>query len=449
MFNGMPEQPNIIFMHSHNTGRHIQPYGFAAPTPNLQRMAEQGVIFRNAFAAAPTCSPSRASFLTGLCPHSAGMLGLAHRGFGRPEYPQHICHRLKAADYHTVHCGIEHIVYNAGGTTTYAGYDQWLGPKLDKAQDAGPAVARFISSAPKRPFFLSVGLRETHTPFAEPDPAHHRAEDERYCVPPSPLPDVPATRRDTAGFKASARIMDDAYGTILDALDRAGLTQNTLVFAFADHGLQMPRNMCNLTDHGLGVYLIARGPGGFTGGRCIDAMVSLMDLVPTCCDLAGIADVQPCEGRSLLPLLDGRAESLHDELFGEITFHASYEPTRSVRTQRYKYIRRYDGRDTVVLPNCDEARSKEYLLAHGWESQPRTQEMLFDLVFDPHEANNLIDRPEMAETLHDMKRRLHDWMRRTNDPLLATGHVPPPPGSKFNDASSRTCLEPPIVTPGA
>ena len=74
-------RPNILYIHSHDSGRYLQPYGHAVPAPNLQRLAEGGVLFRHAFSAAPTCSPSRASLLTGMCPHSNGMLGLAHRGF--------------------------------------------------------------------------------------------------------------------------------------------------------------------------------------------------------------------------------------------------------------------------------------------------------------------------------------------------------------------------------
>jgi arylsulfatase A-like enzyme len=88
-------KPNVIFLHAHNTGRYIQPYGYAIPAPKLQRLAETGVIFQQAFAAAPTCSPSRASFMTGMYPHSCGMFGLAHRGFSLPDYSIHLANFLK------------------------------------------------------------------------------------------------------------------------------------------------------------------------------------------------------------------------------------------------------------------------------------------------------------------------------------------------------------------
>ena len=85
-------RPNVLYIHSHDTGRYVQPYGHAIPTPAMQRLAEQGVLFRQAFSAAPTCSPSRAGLLTGQCAHSAGMIGLAHRGFSLHDYGRHIEH---------------------------------------------------------------------------------------------------------------------------------------------------------------------------------------------------------------------------------------------------------------------------------------------------------------------------------------------------------------------
>src|ERR1700681_3517988 len=111
---------NIVYIHSHDSGRYLQPYGHAVPAPNLQRLADGGVLFRHAFNAAPTCSPSRASLLTGQCPHSNGMLGLAHRGFSLNDYKQHILHRLRPHGYRSTLIGVQHIAKDPA----VIGYDE-------------------------------------------------------------------------------------------------------------------------------------------------------------------------------------------------------------------------------------------------------------------------------------------------------------------------------------
>ena len=130
------KMPNIVFMHSHNTGRFIQPYGHAILTPNLQRMAKEGVLFRQAYCTAPTCSPSRASFLTGMYPHSCGMLGLAHRGFAMKDYSVHIAQILKQNGYITALAGVEHI---AADPET-SGYDRILSAADPNYQHEAPQV---------------------------------------------------------------------------------------------------------------------------------------------------------------------------------------------------------------------------------------------------------------------------------------------------------------------
>ncbi len=432
----MTPRPNILFMHSHNTGRMVQPFGHAVSTPNLQRLARQGVLFRQAFAAAPTCSPSRASFLTGMYPHCCGMLGLAHRGFAMDDDAPHLARTLAAAGYLTALAGVEHTAPDV----RQVGYSRLLStmdtnyPELPQ-NDPVAAVVDFLAGKHARPFFVSLGLNETHRPFPPADPARFADEDERYCLPPPPFPDAPELRRDLADFKASARAMDAAYGTVLDALDRLGLADTTVVFCFSDHGLQFPRHMSNLTDAGLGVYLVVRGPGGFAGGRVVDAPVSLIDLAPTVYDLAGAAVPAGVQGTSLRPLLDGRVDGLHETLFGESNYHAAYEPMRSARTRRYKYIRRFDDhRDRAVLPNIDDTPSKQFFLRHGLGERKVPREALYDLVFDPCELNNLAADPEFAEPLADMRGRLAAWMEATADPLLAGGPVLPREPAVANDA---------------
>lgn len=427
--------PNILYLHSHDTGRYIQPYGHAVPTPNIQRLAEQGVLFRQNFCAGPTCSPSRASLLTGQCAHSSGMIGLAHRGFSLKDYKQHIVHTLRKVSYHSALSGVQHVAKNA----EIIGYDKILTTQGGKAAQT---AVDFLDNAPPQPFFLSVGFGVTHRKFPEPGPD----EDDRYCLPPAPIPDTPETRQDMAAFKASARILDRNIGIVLEALDKNSLAENTLVICTTDHGIAFPGMKCNLTDHGIGVMLIMRGPGGFTSGQVCDAMVSHIDVFPTICDLLAIEHPQWLQGESMMPLIRGEADEINEEIFAEVTYHAAYEPQRAVRTHRWKYIRRFEERHTPVLPNCDDSLSKDIWMKHGWREQPVPQEQLYDLIFDPNETHNLAGESSMDEVLDEMRGRLERWMLATDDPLLK-GPVPAPSGARFNNPDGISPQEEALVAP--
>ena len=520
----MPAQrPNILYLHCHDAGRYIEPYGHRVPAPNLQRLAEQGVMFRNAFAAAPTCSPSRAALLTGQSPHNAGMLGLAHYGWRLDDYRQHLIHTLHQAGYTSLLCGVQHLTdFRRVRTGERIGYHRILRVSADDLRDRLPRLrpgtrwrprrtvrpahrafrlrrpslrslrrarrirrlsgarrARWLQDfSPRRrlrsvgslrsvrrvrrvpgaisrrltggarvaldrsvaqvaaewlrsasgaqPFFLDVGLIMPHRTYAHARPRHHPAEDPRFIRPPAPLPDAPEVRRDMADYIASVRIMDTACGVVLDALEGSGLVENTLVIATTDHGIAFPSIKCNLTDYGLGVYLIVRGPGGFEGGRVIDGMVSHIDLYPTLCELLEIDPPPWLQGTSLMPLVRGEQDEIHDALFGEVTYHAAYEPMRSIRTRRWKYIRRLNpAQSRPVLRNIDNGHTKRYLLRHGLAQHTVPQEYLFDLAFDPQEEDNLAGDPRYAEIKRHLAARLQEWMERTADPLLG-GPVPPP-----------------------
>jgi arylsulfatase A-like enzyme len=247
-----------------------------------------------------------------------------------------------------------------------------------------------------------------------------------------------------ARFKASAAEFDRGVGAVLDALDANQLAENTLVICTTDHGIAFPGMKCNLTDHGIGVMLIVRGPHGFAGGQVCDALVSHVDLFPTLCDLVGIDRPAWLQGRSLMPLVRGEADQIREQIYAEVTYHAAYEPKRAVRTRRYKYIRRFDERSRPVLPNCDDSPSKDLWLAHGWAERPPAAEQLYDLIFDPNEACNRASDPAMREVLDDMRRRLERWMHDTDDPLLH-GPVPAPPGARANDPDGISPREQPAT----
>jgi arylsulfatase A-like enzyme len=248
-----------------------------------------------------------------------------------------------------------------------------------------------------------------------------------------------------AAYKASARSLDQGVGAVLNALDEAELAENTLVILTTDHGLAFPGAKATLTDRGLGVLLIMRGPGGFHGGRVSDALVSQVDLFPTICELAGLERPQWIRGRSLLPLLREETPEINDAVFAEITFHAAYEPQRAVRTRRYKYIRRFEnGHEGPVLANIDDSPSKDLLLAHGLAGRVPAEEELFDLVFDPNEAANLVGDPACAEVLAELRGRLDRWMEETDDPLLR-GPVEPQEGTEINHPAQRSPSDPTSV----
>jgi len=431
--------PNILYVHSHDTGRYVQPYGYQVPTPNIQLLADQGVLFRQAFCAAPTCSGSRASLLTGQYCHNNGMLGLAHRGWSLNDYGRHIVHPLRGAGYGSVLIGEQHISEDPA----VIGYDDVIEVDSHHAADIAPIAIDTLAGAAE-PFFMSVGFFETHRQFRVPT----SVRDTLYSLPPPNLPDTPRTREDMAAFKASARSLDQGIGAVLNALHQHGLAEHTLIICTTDHGLAFPGAKATLFDRGTGVMLLMRGPGGFVGGRVFDAMVSHLDIYPTICGLTGIEPPPWLQGSSLLPLVHEGVGKLHDTIFTETTYHAAYEPQRAIRTERWKYIRRFDDYPHPVLANCDDSATKSLLAEAGWGEETVPEERLYDLVLDPNEGHDLADDPDHAATLTDLRERLARWMEDTDDPLLS-GPVPLPPGAWANDPDQRSPNDRTRERPGA
>ena len=423
-------KPNIVYIHSHDTGRYVQPYGHAIPTPNIQKLAEEGVVFRNAFCANPTCSPSRAALLTGQWAHSCGMGGLANRGWSLP-VPEHLIgYTLNQAGYTTALAGFQHVVRDLKET----GYQRLLSEGTVRA-GAEERARDFIAEKHDAPFFLDVGFGETHRRAKgfDPPPDGEPKTDPRYVKPPAPFPDTPVTRQDMAEYIDAARTLDKKMGVVFDALEENGLAENTLVICTTDHGLAFPRMKCHLSDHGIGIMLIARGPGGFSGGQVVDGLVSQIDLFPTICELAGIEAPAWLQGNSVLPLVRGEAEDVRDAIFAEVNYHCCYEPQRAIRTKRWKYIRRYDDAEKWALPNCDDSMSKTFMLEHGWDDQPVESERLYDVVFDSSEAHNLAGNPDYADVLAEMRDRLEQWRTETDDPVSENQIMVPPETAVLND----------------
>ncbi len=428
---------NIIYIHTHDTGRYIQPYGHGIPTPNLIKMAGDGVLFRNYHTCGPTCSPSRASLLSGMSPHSVGMLGLAHRGFEWPDYSPHLANFLRGNGFETVLCGVQHEaphdkikllgyerIINAGVSEQFS--DQGLALIARDRANCAEAV-KFLKTPHEKPFFLSFGMISTHRPF----PLDTSGVNPNQVAPPSKNPDSPETRKDMAGFVKMAKAVDECVGEILKALNDARLDDDTLVIFTTDHGIAFPGHKCNLYDTGTGISLIFRFPKGRHAGMVVDSLLSVIDVYPTLCDILGIGKPSWLEGKSFMPIIEGKAKEVNGEIFSEVTYHAAYEPMRSIRTDRYKLIRHFDDFDRIVLPNMDGGLTKSYLLERGLQGRRKDMVEFYDLLFDPEERRNLAATGEQRGTMEELMSHLDGWMKRTRDPLLS-GYVPKPEGAIAN-----------------
>ena len=284
---------------------------------------------------------------------------------------------------------------------------------------------------------MSVGFFETHRSFFAPSSVRDRV----YSLPPPFLPDTPEIRQDVAAYKASARSLDHGVGSVLNTLNETGLDRDTLVICTTDHGLAFPTAKASLLDRGIGVMMILRG-AGFDGGIAHDALVSQLDVFPTICELAGIEPPPWLQGRSLVPLVAGtEPPGARREIFSELTYHAAYEPQRAIRTERFKYIRRFDDYPYPVLANCDDSPSKDAYLARGWATRPVARERLHDLFFNPGEGRNSIDDPDYARGRRRPARpaRGLDGADRRS---AADGPVPAPPGARINAQDQVSADEP-------
>ena len=426
---------NLLFIHAHDAGRCISPYGFGVQTPHLAGLAREGVVLRDAHCAAPTCSPSRAAMWTGLTAHENGMLGLVHRGFDLRDRGLHLMAHLGACGYRTALAGIQHE-YNpdpASGSAIY-GEILPLEPRPLETRDfhCAERAAAFLERPPEGPWALSVGFFYPHREFLPAEPG--AAEGVKV---PDPLPDLAPVREDFARYAASVAEMDRCVGRVLQGLAASGQENDTVVVFTTDHGIAFPEMKCNLTAHGTGVALILKSAGQLAGGRALDGLVSHMDLPPTLCELLGVCPMDGGHGSSFAGPLRGETGWAREDAFAEVNFHASAGPARSVRTREFNYIRHFGEDLRRRWANVDDGPSKDVWM-QLWRGAPLERVQLFDVRRDPQERRNLADRPEFQAVRDEMEARLRAWMEKTDDPLLR-GPLQIPPGASINPAD---CIRP-------
>lgn len=422
---------NILYIHSHDTGRHIEPYGFPVRTPHLTALAQQGTLFRHAFCVASSCSAARASLMTSLYPHQNGMTGLAHRGWHLTDYSKTLVAFLSAQGYHTALMGESHITpYDE---TDLIGYDEVVQDNSTPTEEMVQVAEKWFERPPTEPWFLSCGFWDTHR-TAYPEPSTERA---KYGAVMPGFPDTPELRADYAAFAQAVKRLDDGMGRVFAALEKSGQADNTIVIATTDHAPGFPTYKANVSDKGLGVFLIIRAPGT-ESGLVYEPIVNHLDIFPTICELIGADMPDWLQGSSLVPALHGDTTPLHEAIYGEANYHAAYEPQRSLRTEQYRYFERYSERTQPVRPNIDDSASKQYWLSTDPAYAPRN---LYDITRDPLEQHNLADDPDHADVAHALSTQLHDWQQQVDDPLL-TGTLVAPDMAEINDPDQQDASDP-------
>ena len=402
--------PNIIYIICHDLGRYLGCYGRGPiATPNLDRMAGEGVLFTNHFCTASSCSPSRGSVITGRYPQCNGLMGLVNRAWELPLSEKTTPQYLNEAGYETYLFGLQHERKDRDAL----GYDHTtdLNDVGLGCRKVSESLVRFIEANSRIPFYASVGFHEPHRPFGAAN-----IEDHGEVYLPPYLPDNLIVRREMAGFARLVERVDRAVGAIIDALEGAGLSQSTLLVFTTDHGIDMPRAKGTLYDPGIETALIMRWPGTIEAGTRSNVLLSNVDHLPTLLDVAGLETPDAVQGRSFWPLVRGTGYSPRSEIFAEKTQHSTYDPIRCIRTETHKYIHNFGEGRRMEIP-ADAEMNTVAAVGHMYPlRRPMTE--LYDLADDPSEMNNLSGTPQCSEIQDDLHRRLWRWMEQTDDPLL-------------------------------
>jgi len=426
--------PNILLVIADDWSfPHAGAYGDkAVATPAFDRLAREGALFTRAFTAAPSCTPSRAALLTGQPIHrlaeGGNLWGSLPARFD--VYPD----LLERAGYHVGHAG------KGWGPGQFE-------PGSRSRNPAGPRFASFDEFLAKRskaqPFAFWFGSTNPHRPYEDGSGVKAGIDPARVTVPPF-LPDTAAVRSDLADYDAEVQRFDGELATLLAALERLGEIDNTLVIVTSDNGMPFPRAKATVYDAGTRMPLAMRWPARIARGATIDALVSLTDLAPTILDLARVRIPAGVTGRSLVPLLGGKASpSGWDRVFTERERHANVRagdasyPARAVRTAEYLYIRNYRpdrwpaGDPTLhfaVGPfgDIDDGPTKQLLIERRDDPAvadffrlsmaKRPAEELYDIKKDSAQVRNVAAEPSYAQVKARLAKELAAWQRATGDP---------------------------------
>jgi uncharacterized sulfatase len=413
-------RPNILWISAEDISPDLGCYGDPdAHTPNLDAFAASGVRFNNAFSTAPVCSPSRSSIITGMYASSIGTMH--HRSVGvPPRYVKCFPEYLRAAGYFCTN--------NAKTDYNF--------PTPITAWDECNQKAHWRHRKEGQPFFAVFNLNVSHESRLRMNDKEIERElvdvkkedrhDPAKVTLPVYLPDTPVVRKDWARYNDMITELDIQVAQILKQLDDDGLSKNTIVFFWGDHGRCFPRGKRWLWDSGIKVPLLVRWPGWIEPGTVRNDLVSLFDLGPTLLNLAGAEIPTYMQGQIILgPHTAPPRQYIYccrDRM------DETPDTIRCVRDKQFKYIRNFHPELPYAqiikyqekIPTFQEWRrlDREGKLVYPqnlFMAKTKPPEELYDITQDPDEIHNLANDPDFGEQLVRMRKALDDWMKKTND----------------------------------
>ncbi len=385
-------------------------------TPNVDRLATEGLRFDNAFLTISSCSPSRSSILTGRYPHSTHAEDL-HDPL--PADQKTIARYLRSEGYYCASIGKWHL-----GDSERRNWHQVI--ECLGAETAEQAVQVLRDVPGEQAFFLWVASTDPHRPYqldtiAQP----HRPED--VIVPPY-LPDHPKIRKELALYYDEISRFDQCVGAVRRALEESGRLEHTVIVYLSDNGMPFPRAKTTLYDSGIRTPLIVRWPGKVRPGSVQRNLFSVVDLSPTLLAIAGV-EQESMQGHDMTAMwLDSDAVG-RDVVFAEANWHDFEKFTRAARTSQYKLIRNYywdvplwnsvDSINSMTWQGLMEVRQAGKLTAaQKFLFQPqRPFEEFYDLRSDPHELHNVVNDPKHAAALAQLRTELDNWRVDTIDTM--------------------------------
>lgn len=441
LFNGLlkAQKPNIIWLTCEDISPTLSMYGDStAYTPNLDRLANESIIFNNAFTTVGVCAPSRSSIITGMYPTSIGtqnmragkdIYGWGARNYSLPSNAVDIngdsipLYSVVIPPY--VRCFTEYLREEGYYCTNNAKTDYQFAAPIT-AWDANGEQAHWENREGEQPFFSIFNLGVTHesriwlnknlpltvAPESVPLPAYY--------------PENPVVRNDVARNYSNIELLDSQIGQKLKELEDAGLLENTIVFFFSDHGGPLPRGKREHYDSGLKVPFMVRLPKQLNR-KFTNELVSFVDLAPTMLSLAGADIPEYMQGQAFLGA--NKSSVARTYIFGSgDRFDGFADRIRVVRDKQFLYVRNYHNelpayKDVGYRKNIDMMNELLRLKDEGkldknqlyWFRNKKTSEEFYDCLFDPENLHNLIDNKEYSKTIAAMSNAIDKWLERVGD----------------------------------